>query len=126
LHSATLEVAIPSIVRLFHMVRVSSRMRTPPLTRQAVLQRDGHQCAYCGAPADTIDHVFPRSRGGRTEWNNVVAACRTHNFQKADRLLDELGWRLRFEPCAPEGPWWRWRHLEEHDPSWDPYLPLAS
>ena len=125
-HAASVSIAVPSIVRLSTLVRLPSRRRTPPLTRRAVLQRDGYRCAYCGELADTIDHVRPRSRGGRHEWNNVVAACRRHNFLKADALLDELGWRLRVEPRAPEGPWWRWRNLEECHPSWEPYLPLAS
>jgi len=125
-HSTSIEVAIPSIVRLHEMVRIPSRMRTPPLTRRSLLLRDGYKCAYCLGHADTIDHVVPRSRGGRHEWTNVVAACRRHNMQKGDRLLEEIGWRMQFEPRVPEGPWWRWRHVSDPDPLWAPFLPLAS
>lgn len=125
-HSTSIEVAIPSIVRLHEMVRIPSRMRTPPLTRRSLLLRDGYKCAYCLGQADTIDHVIPRSRGGRHEWTNVVAACRRHNMQKGDRLLEEIGWRMQFEPRVPEGPWWRWRHVLDPDPLWAPFLPLAS
>jgi 5-methylcytosine-specific restriction endonuclease McrA len=124
--SARMTIAVPAIVRLHEMVRLPTRLRTPPLTRRALLLRDGYSCAYCLAHADTIDHVIPRSRGGRHEWTNVVAACRRHNMQKGDRLLEEIGWRLHFEPCVPEGPWWRWRHLPDIDPLWAPYLPKAS
>lgn len=125
-HSANLAVEVPAIVRLVHMVRIPRWARTPPLTRRAVLRRDGGRCAYCSAPADTIDHVVPRSRGGRHEWGNVVASCHRDNLAKGDHLLDELGWALPFQPRAPEGHLWRLRHLSEVDPLWAPYLAPAS
>jgi 5-methylcytosine-specific restriction endonuclease McrA len=124
--SASVVVQIPAIVRLHDMVKLPSKVRTPPLTRRSLLLRDSYRCAYCLEHADTIDHVVPRSRGGRHEWTNVVAACRRHNMQKGDRLLEEIGWRMHFEPRIPDGPWWRWRHLPDPDPLWAPYLPRAS
>jgi 5-methylcytosine-specific restriction endonuclease McrA len=126
LHSPHLDIAVPTIVRLSHMVKVGQRRRTPPLTRRSILLRDGGRCAYCGGPADTIDHVIPRSRGGAHDWTNVVAACRRHNTEKGDRFLHEIGWRLPAAPRAPDGPWWRWRYVDIPDPSWEPYLPRAS
>jgi 5-methylcytosine-specific restriction endonuclease McrA len=126
LHSPSVNVEVPSIVRLFHVARLGHRRRTPPVTRRAVLLRDGSRCAYCGEHADTIDHIIPRSRGGAHEWTNVVAACRRHNMEKGDRYLHEIGWRLRTVPKVPEGNWWRWRHVESPDPTWEPYLPRAS
>ncbi len=72
-----------------------------PPTRRTVLQRDGHRCAYCAGPADTVDHVHPRSRGGAHEWTNVVAACARCNHRKADRLLSEIGWQLPDHAAAP-------------------------
>lgn len=125
-HSARLDVDVPSIVRLSHLVRIPRWARTPPLTRRAVLRRDGGRCAYCSEPADTIDHVVPRSRGGRHEWTNVVASCKRDNLAKADQLLSELGWSLTFNPAAPDGHLWRLRHLSEVDPLWEPYLARAS
>ena len=125
-HSPRLVIEVPSVVRLNKMVKVPQRVRTPPLTRRSVLQRDAHRCGYCGEMADTIDHIRPRSRGGRNEWTNVVACCRRHNAEKGDRLLDEIGWRLRVVPQAPDGPWWRWRTLGDVDPLWRDYLPKAS
>jgi 5-methylcytosine-specific restriction endonuclease McrA len=125
-HSAELALEVPSIVRLSHMVRIPRWARTPPLTRRAVLRRDGGQCAYCSEPADTVDHVIPRSRGGRHEWSNVVASCKRDNLSKGDRLLSELGWHLGFRPSAPDGHLWRLRHLTEVDPQWEPYLAAAS
>ena len=90
LHSPSVNVEVPSIVRLFHVARLGHRRRTPPVTRRAVLLRDGSRCAYCGEHADTIDHIIPRSRGGAHEWTNVVAACRRHNMEKGDRYLHEI------------------------------------
>jgi 5-methylcytosine-specific restriction endonuclease McrA len=124
--SASIVVEIPAIVRLHDMVKIPSKIRTPPLTRRSLLLRDSYRCAYCLEHADTIDHVVPRSRGGRHEWTNVVAACRRHNMLKGDRLLEEIGWRMHFEPRVPDGPWWRWRHVPDPDPLWAPYLPRAS
>src|SRR3974390_1872961 len=63
--SAHLSINAPAIVRLCHMVRIPRWARTPPLTRRAVLRRDAGRCAYCSEPADTVDHVGPRGRGGR-------------------------------------------------------------
>ena len=125
-HSAALAVDVPAIGRLSHMVRIPRWARTPPLTRRAVLRRDGGRCAYCSEPADTVDHVVPRSRGGGHEWSNVVASCKRDNLRKGDQLLSELGWALAFKPGAPEGHLWRLRHLAEVDPLWEPYLAAAS
>lgn len=124
--STTVVVPIPAIVRLTELVRLPARARIPPLTRRALLLRDSYRCAYCLEHADTVDHVVPRSRGGSHDWTNVVAACRRHNTQKGDRLIEELGWRLHYQPRVPDGPWWRWRHLPDPHPLWAPFLPRAS
>jgi len=124
--SAHLSISVPAIVRLLHLVKIPRWARTPPLTRRAVLRRDGGRCAYCSDPADTIDHVVPLSRGGRHEWANVVASCKRDNLAKADLLLSEIGWTLPFQPRAPEGHLWRLRYLAEIDPLWEPYLVAAS
>ncbi len=120
--SPSTETRVPSIVRLRNYVKVPFRSTQPPVSRRAVLLRDQYRCGYCDGHADTIDHVMPRSRGGRHEWTNVIAACKRHNLQKGDRLLHEIGWELLFEPTAPSGLLWRWRHLGEIDPLWEPYL----
>ncbi|MGE0309882.1 MAG: HNH endonuclease, partial [Acidimicrobiia bacterium] len=62
-HSERLTLATPSVVRLRYVVRVPFHRRTA-LSRRAVFARDGHRCQYCGAHADSIDHVVPRSKGG--------------------------------------------------------------
>jgi 5-methylcytosine-specific restriction endonuclease McrA len=126
LHSAASAVAVPSVIRLRSYVYVPYRARVP-LTRAALMHRDRYRCAYCGARAETIDHVVPRSRGGGHTWENCVASCARCNHRKADRLLSELGWRLRSVPSAPRGPHWRLlATIVEADPLWLPYLGEAA
>ncbi len=123
LHSTSLVVSVPSVIRLRRYVRVPYRARVP-LTRAALMRRDSYRCAYCSRRAETIDHVVPRSRGGPHAWENCVASCTRCNLRKADRLLEELGWVLNVTPSAPRGPHWRLigaRHAG--DPQWAPYLP---
>ena len=75
MHSATVTVPAPSVVRLKRFVRVPYRGPVP-LTRRALFARDGGRCMYCGGVATSVDHVIPRSRGGKHVWDNVVASCR--------------------------------------------------
>ena len=124
LHSASTSMQVPSVVRLARYVRVPYR-REIPLTRRAVLDRDAHRCAYCGARADTVDHVRPRSRGGLHAWTNVVAACARCNHRKGDRLLAELGWHLSAPPTQPPATVAVVLGWARRDPAWDPYLGLA-
>ncbi|MGQ0629593.1 MAG: HNH endonuclease [Sporichthyaceae bacterium] len=121
LHSATATIALPAVVRLHRFVRVPYRAGVP-LTRRAIFARDGGQCVYCGAAANSVDHVVPRSRGGEHSWENVVAACRRCNHVKSDRAVSELGWGVRISPRAPTGPAWRILSTGRHDPRWLPYL----
>jgi 5-methylcytosine-specific restriction endonuclease McrA len=121
LHSERTAIAVPAVVRLARYVRVPYRA-TIPLTRKAVFARDGGRCVYCGAPATSLDHVVPRSRGGAHEWENVVSACGRCNHVKADRGIAELGWRLRTSPRAPTGSAWRVVGARRLDPRWAPYL----
>src|SRR4051795_404004 len=71
----------PSVVRLRRFVHVPYRHQAP-LTRRGVFARDAYSCQYCGAGAENLDHVLPRSRGGLHVWENVVAAGRRWKTQK--------------------------------------------
>jgi len=104
-HSERLSVPEPSVVRLARYVRVPYQTRVA-LNRRAVFARDGHRCQYCGAAAENIDHVVPRSRGGAHAWDNVVACCRPCNSRKEDRLPHEAGLVLRSSPAQPRDRMW--------------------
>ncbi len=121
LHSERTVLAVPVVVRLARFVKVPYR-ETVPLTRKAVFARDGGRCVYCSAPATSLDHVVPKSRGGPHTWDNVVSACSRCNHVKADRGIAELGWRLRTRPIAPTGSAWRVVGARRVDPRWRPYL----
>ena len=121
-HSESESYEIPSVVRLNRYVKVPYR-RAVPVTRRAVFGRDGHRCQYCGGPAESLDHVTPRSRGGGHTWENVVACCRPCNVKKGDRTPDESGFRLRTQPGAPRRFGWIYASTGfQVEDAWEPYL----
>ena len=122
--SARVAVPEPSVVRLGYYVKVPYQARVA-LNRRAVFVRDGHRCQYCGASAENIDHVIPKSKGGPHEWDNVVAACRPCNTRKRDRLLEESGMKLRRQPVAPRQRAWMLVASGSVRPDWEPYLGSA-
>jgi 5-methylcytosine-specific restriction endonuclease McrA len=122
MRSERTSIPVPSVIRLVHFVRVPYRSRVP-LSRRAVFARDGHRCQYCNHPAENIDHIVPRSRGGQHSWENVVASCRPCNARKEDRLLSETSLALRRQPIAPHTALWLVATAGSIDPSWEPYLP---
>ncbi|HZD18979.1 MAG TPA: HNH endonuclease [Actinomycetota bacterium] len=117
--SEYLELDAPSVLRLRRFVRVPYRVQAP-LTRRAVFARDDWTCQYCGAPAENLDHVVPRSKGGTHTWDNVVAACRRCNSRKENRLTQEAGLRLAREPAAPRDGFRL--SLGRLEPEWEPFL----
>ncbi len=121
LHFASGEIALPAVIRLNKFVRIPYR-HAVPLSRRAIFARDGGRCVYCAAPATSIDHVIPRSRGGAHAWENVVSACHRCNHLKADKPLKELGWRLRQLPREPIGSAWRVLGATRAEAAWIPYL----
>jgi len=125
LHSARTTMAVPSVIRLTYFVKVPFRARAA-LNRRAVFARDGGRCQYCGAAAENIDHVIPRSRGGPHVWENVVAACRPCNTRKEDRLVHEVGLILRRRPTAPKELTWIIVAVGTVHPHWEPYLQGAD
>jgi 5-methylcytosine-specific restriction endonuclease McrA len=111
----------PSVVRLAYFVKVPYQARVS-LNRRAVFARDGHRCQYCGASAENIDHVIPRSKGGQHVWDNVVASCRPCNTRKRDRMLEDSGMRLRRRPIAPREHTWILVAGGSVRAEWQPYL----
>lgn len=124
-HSARLTVPRPAVIRLRYMVK-APRHRMSPVSRRAVFVRDDFRCQYCGDRADSIDHVVPRSRGGRDAWDNLAAACRPCNTRKRDRTPDEAGMRL-LRPChEPRSSAWIVLGSSLVPDAWRPYLAMAS
>jgi 5-methylcytosine-specific restriction endonuclease McrA len=125
LRSETRTIPVPSVIRLVRMVRIPYQAKVK-LSRRALAVRDHGLCGYCGRTGETMDHVLPRSRGGRTEWENVVWACKPCNGRKADKLLSEAKMALRTKPYAPKGRAWIVIAVGTVDPQWEPYLGVAG
>ena len=99
IHSPTFEMRLPSVVSLKSYV---AQDRPPAFTRFNLFLRDSFACQYCGRGEDlTFDHVIPRSRGGRTTWENIVTACAPCNLAKGGRTPREAGVTPHRAPRRP-------------------------
>jgi len=102
LHSASTTIARPVVIRLVSYVRVPRDTHRRKITRRAVFARDDWTCQYCGARSNlTVDHVVPRSKGGPSSWDNIVASCAPCNRRKGNSLLRQAGMNLSRQPGTP-------------------------
>jgi 5-methylcytosine-specific restriction endonuclease McrA len=103
LRSPSITIAMPAVVRMLSALR--PRRKGVKFSRVNVLSRDGYVCQYCGRSAPsrelTFDHVVPRSKGGRTIWENIVTACIRCNERKGARTPHEASMPLRKAPHRP-------------------------
>ncbi len=102
IRSPTFEMKLPSVLALKEYVPMA---RKPAFTRFNVFLRDQWSCQYCADGFKTheltFDHVIPRSRGGLTSWDNIVAACQSCNTQKGNKMPHEAGMFPIREPRQP-------------------------
>ena len=99
IRSPSLYMKLPSVVALKSYIRPQSN---PNFTRFNVFLRDKFSCLYCGSNSElTFDHLLPRSKGGKTDWDNVVTACSNCNVKKGGRLLTRSGMKLNHKPFQP-------------------------
>lgn len=96
----TKEYERPLIIRLLNYVKyVYRRLR---VNRHRIYKRDGHKCVYCGNSKQlTIDHVIPKSKGGKNTWENLVTCCTKCNLKKSDRTPEQAGMKLSVRPEEP-------------------------
>ncbi|HEY2793477.1 MAG TPA: HNH endonuclease [Micromonosporaceae bacterium] len=93
---------MPTVVRLVSYVVTRWRFSGgPSWSRRGLMTRDDRRCAYCGGHASTVDHIVPRSRGGKDSWLNTVAACSTCNHRKGNRTPVEARMPLLRKPHVP-------------------------
>ena len=94
---------MPAVVRL--KTKVATVKRGVKFSRVNVYLRDGFSCVYCSTKLPmsqlTYDHVVPRCRGGRTDWDNIVTACYACNAKKANKMPEDVGMRPRVAPYRP-------------------------
>lgn len=122
---------LPAVIRVpTRYVDLNGVAAEVACTRRNILVRDKFTCQYCGCNSKTLtlDHILPVSKGGRNSWTNLVAACMPCNQRKGDKLLAQLGWKLRSTPKKPT-PWevglvvgLGTSDVERPCPEWVPYL----
>lgn len=91
----------PKVLRLIRYVVTRWRYRPPRTPTKSAIKARDRSCGYCAGPAETVDHILPRSRGGALTWENAVAACLPCNHRKADRTPAEAGMTLLITPGPP-------------------------
>ncbi len=103
IRSVSLAIKAPSVVRLLSYVNIGQK--SPPLSRFNIFARDGFKCQYCTKPLNTgtatLDHVLPRSKGGKTRWTNVVCCCKPCNTKKGSKTPEQAGMKLLKKPEQP-------------------------
>jgi 5-methylcytosine-specific restriction endonuclease McrA len=122
IHSISSSFPCPSVIRLNYYVH--RPYQEPILNKKNILKRDGYRCQYCGKNSQpmTIDHVIPKSFGGKETWENLVCACEKCNTTKADRTPQLAGMRLLKKPKKPS-PIFFLQTLVPNPPSaWKSYL----
>lgn len=102
IRSPNFSIKLPSVIALKEYV---TSKRDPAFTRFNVFLRDKCTCQYCGIKKKindlTFDHIIPRSQGGKTNWLNVVSACKSCNFKKGNKSLNNSGMKLKCNPFIP-------------------------
>src|SRR5437763_2095381 len=103
LHSESSTLARPVVIRLVTYVKVPRDAHRRKIPRRAVFARDSWTCQYCGSRSNlTVDHVIPRSKGGASSWDNIVASCAPCNRRKGDALPRQVGMKLHRQPRTPK------------------------
>lgn len=122
LATARADFRIPEVILLSRYEKLPQQKAN--FSRRTLFRRDNFQCQYCGCKPGsgelTLDHIQPKSRGGKTTWENIVCACVNCNARKADRTPDEAGMKLRTTPRKPTLPICR-RHAQKCA-SWKHFL----
>ena len=125
--SPTMAFQLPTVIRVLNRVK-RVKKNSVAFSKKNILRRDGHTCQYCGDQEHplTIDHIIPKSRGGKTSWANIVVACKPCNLKKGNRTAVEAGMAIFKKPVRPDlnylsftvpgGP-------QSHIDAWLKYLP---
>jgi len=110
----------PLIIRLHNYISYPYKKAT--LSRYNLYRRDNYKCIYCGSRENlTMDHVVPRSRGGKNTWSNLVTCCIKCNVYKGDRTPEEANMVLSQTPFTPNHLFFINRMYKIHE-EWKPYL----
>jgi hypothetical protein len=121
LRSEKISFKSPTIIRLLNYVKI--KFFKVVLTKRNILIRDGFKCVYCGDHKNlTLDHLIPKSRGGKNDWLNLVTCCDPCNKKKGDKTPEESGMTLLRKPSKPNYYTFLKSYLERGIGEWDEYL----
>lgn len=97
------QVLSAKVIRLLNYIKIPvNQTKNLRPSRDMIYRRDKNKCQYCGSTKDlTIDHILPKSKGGKDSWENLVVACSTCNTKKGDLYLEQTGMILQKKPKAP-------------------------
>ena len=127
--SPSMSLQVPTVIRVLNMVKRKAR-KNVSFSKKNILRRDNFTCQYCGDKEHplTVDHIIPKSRGGKTTWTNVVVACKPCNMKKGSRTAREANMKLHKSPSRPN---FSFHQLvvpgapASHVDSWMKYLPKS-
>ncbi len=127
LHAENITLPRPAVIRLKTYVRIPRDAHRRKITRRAVFARDAWTCQYCGQERGslTVDHVIPRSKGGGSGWDNIVASCAPCNRRKGDRLPHQIDMHPRVKPRVPNPQIFIQLASPTIPATWRQYLPAA-
>ena len=127
LHAESLTLPRPVVIRLITYVKIPRDAHRRKITRRAVFARDRWTCQYCGHERGhlTVDHVIPRSKGGASSWDNIVACCAPCNRRKGDRLPHQVNMTPVRAPKAPSPTIFIHVATPSIPPAWEQYLLAA-
>ena len=127
LHYESSPLARPVVIRLVSYVKVPRDAHRRKITRRAVFARDSWTCQYCGSRSNlTVDHVIPRSKGGTSSWENIVASCAPCNRRKADRTPLQSGMHPARQPRQPHAEIFIRVSSPTIPTAWRAYLPALA
>jgi len=126
-HSPNASFSLPAVIRTLKMVR-KNRNNKVAFSKKNILRRDESTCQYCGEKNQsmTVDHIFPKSRGGKEHWENVVVACKPCNLRKGSKTPVEANMQLLRPPFQPQYPYFHFSVPSgsiSHMKIWQKYLP---
>lgn len=93
---------VPMVIRLIKYIRILYRTKVP-YSKKNIFARDKYKCAYCGREVEvlTVDHIIPKAKGGKSSFDNCVAACKPCNNRKGDKSCSEARMYPKVKPYTP-------------------------
>lgn len=121
LRSVSDSFPFPSVIKIKYYISIP--YKGVVMSRHNIFKRDGGRCQYCGTSRDlTIDHVIPRSKGGKSTWTNLVTAYKTCNSKKSDYALEKVGMKLLKPPVKPSYLTFLKMNTGVYRDEWAPFL----